>query len=67
MQRARFLCDIQKFKPEHFVFVDETGSNRRNSLRKYGYGIRGLTPVSHQIRIHSQRITAIGVMSQPWY
>ena len=64
VQRARFLCDIQQFKPEHFVFVDETGSNRRNSLRKYGYGIRGLTPVSHQIRIHSQRITAIGVMSQ---
>ena len=63
VQRARYLCDIQEFRPDHFVFVDETGSNRRNSLQKYSYGIRGLTPVSHQICINGQRISAVGVLS----
>ena len=63
IQRARFLCDREEFRPDMFIFVDETGSNRRNSLRMYGYGIRGLTPVCHQLCVNGQRISAIGVMS----
>ena len=30
-----------------FIFLDETGADRRNSLRKYGYSIRGKRPINH--------------------
>ncbi len=40
--RATFMSDVSLYKP-HFIilFIDETGCDRRHSLRKYGYGIRG--------------------------
>ena len=48
-----------------FVWLDETGSDRRNNIRRYGYGLRGITPgpVDHQLRIGGNRVSAIGVMS----
>ena len=38
------------------VFVDETGCERCNSIRRYGYGLRGLTPVQHQITVGGKRL-----------
>ena len=37
--RAQFLASIQQFTSDYFVWVDETGSDARNHIRKYGYGI----------------------------
>ena len=31
-----------------FVRVDESGSDARNHARRYGYSIRGTTPVTHR-------------------
>ena len=45
------------------VWVDETGSNRRNSVRTHGYSLKGMRVVSHQLRVGGKRINAIGVMS----
>ena len=38
--RAQFCFDVSMYRPEMLVFLDETGSDRRNSLRKYGYSLR---------------------------
>ena len=38
---AQFVCDVASYEPEMLVFLDETGCDRRNSLRKYGYSLRG--------------------------
>ncbi len=54
---------MEEFKPEMYIFIDETGSVRRNSIRQYEYGIRGLAPVTQQLCIYVKRISAIGVMS----
>lgn len=62
-QRVMFMADISMFEPEMIVWLDETGSDRRNSTRAYGYGLRGLTPVTHKLQVWGKRITAIGVMS----
>ena len=62
-QRVIFMADISMFEPEMIVWLDETGSDRRNSIRAYGYGLRGLTPVTHKLQVWGKRITAIGVMS----
>ena len=45
-QRVVFMADISMFHPEMIVWLDETGSDRRNSVRAYGYGLHGLTPVA---------------------
>ena len=61
--RGAYMADISVFDPEMLVFVDETGSERKNSICRYGYGLRGMTPVQHQLFVYGKRISAIGVLS----
>ena len=35
------------FNREPFVWVDETGTDGRDHIRRYGYTLRGLTPVCY--------------------
>ena len=37
------------------VWLDETGSDRRNSIRAHGYGLRGLTLVTHKLKVWGKR------------
>ena len=46
-----------------FIFIDETGSDNRNALCKYGYSLRGKTPVSHALLVRGERVSAIACMS----
>lgn len=41
--RAEYFLDMQVFHghPEMLVFVDETGADRRNCMRRFGYSLRG--------------------------
>lgn len=34
--RAIYAAEVSLYNPEMFIFLDETGSDRRNALRKYG-------------------------------
>ena len=51
------------FDPEMIIRVDDTGLTRRNSVRSYGYSLKGMCAVSHELRISGQRINVIGAMS----
>ncbi len=44
---------------EMLIFVDETGADIRNCLRRFGYSIRGKPPVSKKLLIRGQRVNAI--------
>ena len=57
------MLDISMFDPEMIVWLNETGSDRRYGVRAYGYGLRGLTPVEHQLKVWSKCIFATGVMT----
>ena len=46
------------------VFVDETGSDRRDALRRYGYGIRGKPPRSCKLLVRGERISVISAMNE---
>ena len=46
-----------------FVFVDETGADRRNVLYKYGYSLRNKPAVDHALLVRGERISAIVCMS----
>lgn len=62
--RAKFMAEISMYDPSMLVWVDETGCDRRNSMRKYGYSVRGLPPRQYQLLIRGVRYSGIAVMSQ---
>lgn len=61
--RARFMADVSVYDPAMLVWIDESGCDRRNSIRKYGYSIRGIAPQSHTLLARGKRYNAIPIMS----
>lgn len=61
--RGEFMAEMLTYEPEMFLWVDETGCDRRKLVRDYGYGIRGVPPVDHTIRLSGKRYSVIAIMS----
>ena len=61
--RARFKDDMSIFTPDMFVFIDETGSDRRDCLRKLGYSLRGRPATALKLFSRGQHISALAAMS----
>ena len=61
--RAQFALDVSVYTPEMFIFLDETGADRRNTIRKYGYSVRGRPARSQKLLIRGQLISALPLMS----
>jgi len=49
--RQKFICDVSVYSSGMLVFLDETGADRRNTSRKYGYSIRGKRRISQQLLV----------------
>ena len=45
------------------VWVDETGCDLRNAMRKYGYGIRGMPPQDYTLKLRGKRYSAEGILT----
>ncbi len=45
------------------IIIDETGSDRRDHIRKFGYQIRGLTPTYHRFFCRGSHISSIAAIS----
>ena len=50
------------YTPEMLIFLDETGLNRHNTLRKYGYSIRGKPAVFKMLLVRGECISAMAFM-----
>ena len=61
--RARYQAEISIYSNEMFLFVDETGCDRRNALRKFGYSICGRPATCVKLLSKGKRYSAIAVMS----
>lgn len=61
--RGRFMAEIPLFDPAMLVWVDESGFNRKNTIRAYGYSLQGMRAVDHQLKQGGVRINSIGIMS----
>ena len=61
--RQQFAIDVSLYEANMLVFVDETGVDRRDSLRKYGYSIRGKPQQSRQCFTRGERISVIAAMN----
>jgi hypothetical protein len=57
--RGAFIAQCTVFSRNQFVWVDETGSDKRDHIRKCGYAIRGITAVSHRLFTRGQRVNAL--------
>jgi len=45
-----------------FVWVDESGCQKKDGIRKFGYALRGLTPVREWILVRGEHISTIAAM-----
>ena len=61
--RSQFVSDVSIYEPEMLIFLDETGSDRRNTIRRHGYSLRGKPLESHELLVRGERISAIAFMS----
>ena len=50
-ERMQFVAEMVAFEPEMLVWIDESGFTRRNGLRKFGYGLRGVPPQDFTLKI----------------
>ena len=61
--RALYVASIFTFSRDMFVWIDETGSDLKEMLRRYGYALRGERAVCHRLQVRGQRISAIAAIS----
>lgn len=62
--RQKFTNDMTIYAPDMLVFVDETGTDKRSCLRKYGYSLVGKRAVSEKMLVRGKRFSAISAMSR---
>jgi len=58
-----FEYNVSMYDPEMLVFVDKTGADRRNVLRRKGYSIRCKPAKSHRLLCRGQHISIIAAIS----
>lgn len=61
--RGDFMAEVQMYDAQKFVWVDETGCDRRDQVRKFGYALRGQRPVYHRLLHRGNRISAIAAIA----
>lgn len=62
-KRQEFVSDMSIFESHMFVFIDETGTDRRDAVRKYGYSLQGKTPRASRLLCRGERLSALAIMS----
>ena len=61
--RGAFMADMTQYTRDMLVWIDETGSDVRDMLRRYGYAIRGHKAEVQQLFLRGKRITSIAAIS----
>ena len=60
--RSSYMANIYNFSKDMLVFVDESGSNLKDTLRQYGYSLCGDRAISHRLLYQGQRFSSIAAM-----
>ena len=61
--RGAFMAQCTLFERQNFVWIDETGSDARDHIRRFGYALRGMTSTVHRFLTKGKRINAIAALS----
>lgn len=62
-KRIEFMAEISMFNPDAFIWIDETGTDRRKCVRNYGYALQGIPPRRLQLSVGGKRVSAIPVLT----
>ena len=61
-QRSLFLSEIALLDPDMFIFVDESGTDKLLSLRRYGYSLQGTHAVTEKRLVRGKRFSSIAAI-----
>ena len=61
--REKFAADISLFSSHMLLFLDETGTDHRDTFRTKGYSLRGRPARKQQLLVRGEHISAICIMS----
>ena len=61
--RIKYTSEVSAYSKDMLVFVDETGADQRNTIRKYGYSVRGKPIRNHKLLVRGERVSAIACIS----
>ena len=62
--RSIFSNELALYPTHTLVFVDETGSDRRNTIRKMGYNLRGCPARAQKLLVRGEHVSVIVAMSR---
>ena len=57
------MAEILMYNVNMFVVVDETGKDKHDSIRRYGYAVQGTTPQSILQLSRGDRISTVAAIS----
>ena len=57
------MSELSVYKADMFIFLDETGTDRREAMRRYAYNWRGKPAVTQRLLVRGHRLSAIAIMS----
>ena len=60
--RLSFISDCEIYSSEMMVFVDETGCDNRDSMRKFGYALKGQRASSRRLMCRGKRVNSVAAM-----
>ena len=61
--RAKFMAEVSLYDPSMLLWLDESGCDRRNTIRKYGYSMRGIPLCDQRLLVRGIRYSAIPIVS----
>jgi len=61
--RAKYVAEVALYDRNMLVFVDETGSDIRNAMRRFGYTLRGQCCVAKRLLVRGKRVSIIAALT----
>lgn len=57
--RAHFMAEMTWFSVDKIVWLDETGSDKKTTIRKFGHSLRGTTPERSRLLVKGKRFSSV--------
>ena len=61
--RGKFMAEVSLYDPSMLIWLDETGCDGRNTIRKHGYSPRGIPVMDCRLLVRGVRYSAIPIIS----
>ena len=61
--RTLFVSELSIYNADMFIFLDETGTDRRDAICRYAYSWRGKPAVAQKLLVRGHHLSTIAIMS----